>query len=105
MYLQSRHAPAQNVALEYRDSAGTLVNTQELGALPQGVNAFQFNPVDEAGNPINIGPLKVTVTGAAATKLSTWVPVTAVESTGTGSDAKLVTPLGSIAVSDAKRVS
>lgn len=99
------NAPAQNVALEYRNSEGLLVHRQELGALAQGTHAFGFNPVDEAGNPINVVPLKVTVTGAAATKLSTWVPVTAVESAGTGSDANLVTPIGSIAVSQAKRVS
>jgi flagellar basal-body rod modification protein FlgD len=98
-------APAQNVTLEYRNSEGQIVHRQEMGALPQGANAFQFNPVDEAGNPVNIGPLKVTITGAATTQLSTWVPVTGVESAGTGSDANLVTPVGNIAVSQAKRVS
>jgi len=96
--------PASNVSLEWLDSAGNVVHTQEMGNLPAGRIPFQLVSEDDNGNPADIGPLKVRIKGAAATTVSTWLPVTAVESSSTGADAMLVTPAGSISASSARRI-
>lgn len=98
------NTPASNVSLEWLDSAGNVVHTQNLGKLEAGKVPFELLSEDEAGNPANIGPLKVRVAGAAASTLSTWLPVTAVESSSVGADAMLVTPAGSISVGSARRI-
>lgn len=96
--------PASNVSLEWLDSAGNVVHTQEMGNLPAGRIPFQLVSEDDQGNPADIGPLKVRIKGAAASTVSTWLPVTAVESSSTGADALLVTPAGSFAASSARRI-
>lgn len=96
--------PANNVALEWLDGAGNVVHTQNLGQVAAGKVPFELMSEDDAGNPANIGPLKVRVTGASVSTLSTWLPVTAVESSSVGADAMLVTPAGSISVSSARRI-
>lgn len=98
------NAPAKNVSLEWLDSNGKVVHTQPMGDVPAGKIPFELISEDDAGNPVNIGPLKVRVTGAAVGTMSTWLPVTAVESSSTGADAMLVTPAGSIPTSSAKRI-
>ncbi|WP_017672635.1 flagellar hook capping FlgD N-terminal domain-containing protein [Blastomonas sp. AAP53] len=98
------NAPANNVSLEWLDTAGNVVHTQAMGQVPAGKIPFELLSEDEAGNPVNIGPLKVRVTGAAASTMSTWLPVTAVESSSNGAEALLVTPAGSISTSSAKRI-
>ncbi|WP_066276280.1 flagellar hook capping FlgD N-terminal domain-containing protein, partial [Blastomonas sp. CCH1-A6] len=80
---------ASNVSLEWLDSAGNVVHTQEMGNLPAGRIPFQLVSEDDQGNPADIGPLKVRIKGAAASTVSTWLPVTAVESSSTGADALL----------------
>ncbi|MFZ5667508.1 MAG: flagellar hook assembly protein FlgD [Pseudomonadota bacterium] len=95
---------ASNVSLEWLDSAGNVVHTQEMGNLPAGRIPFQLVSEDDQGNPADIGPLKVRIKGAAASTVSTWLPVTAVESSSTGADALLVTPAGSFAASSARRI-
>lgn len=96
--------PASNVSLEWLDGAGNVVHTQEMGALQAGRVPFQLVSEDDNGNPVNIGPLKVRIKGATASTMSTWLPVTAVESSSTGADAMLVTPAGSISASSARRI-
>ncbi|MAF61497.1 MAG: flagellar hook capping protein [Blastomonas sp.] len=96
--------PASNVSLEWLDGAGNVVHTQEMGALQAGRVPFQRVSEDDNGNPANIGPLKVRIKGATASTMSTWLPVTAVESSSTGADAMLVTPAGSISASSARRI-
>ena len=96
--------PASNVSLEWLDSAGNVVHTQEMGNLQAGRVPFQLVSEDDKGNPADIGPLKVRIKGAAASTVSTWLPVTAVESSSTGADALLVTPAGSFAASSARRI-
>jgi flagellar basal-body rod modification protein FlgD len=96
--------PASNVSLEWLDGAGNVVHTQEMGALQAGRVPFQLVSEDDNGNPANIGPLKVRIKGATASTMSTWLPVTAVESSSTGADAMLVTPAGSISASSARRI-
>ncbi|GAA0642418.1 MAG: hypothetical protein A2792_20090 [Sphingomonadales bacterium RIFCSPHIGHO2_01_FULL_65_20] len=95
---------ASNVSLEWLDSAGNVVHTQEMGNLPAGRIPFQLVSEDDQGNPADIGPLKVRIKGAAASTVSTWLPVTAVESSSTGADALLVTPAGSFSASSARRI-
>ena len=97
--------PASNVSLEWLDSAGNVVHTQEMGDLEAGTIPFELISEDDNGNPVNVGPLKVRISGAAVSTLSTWLPVTAVESSSTGADANLVTPAGSISASSARRIS
>lgn len=96
--------PASNVSLEWLDGAGNVVHTQEMGALQAGRVPFQLVSEDDNGNPASIGPLKVRIKGATASTMSTWLPVTAVESSSTGADAMLVTPAGSISASSARRI-
>ena len=95
---------ASNVSLKWLDSAGNVVHTQEMGNLPAGRIPFQLVSEDDQGNPADIGPLKVRIKGAAASTVSTWLPVTAVESSSTGADALLVTPAGSFSASSARRI-
>lgn len=97
--------PASNVSLEWLDGAGNVVHTQEMGNLQAGRVPFQLVSEDDNGNPANIGPLKVRLKGASASTVSTWLPVTAVESSSTGADALLVTPAGSFSASSARRIS
>ncbi|MBL0967162.1 MAG: flagellar hook capping protein [Blastomonas sp.] len=97
--------PASNVSLEWLDGAGNVVHTQEMGNLQAGRVPFQLVSEDDNGNPANIGPLKVRLKGASASPVSTWLPVTAVESSSTGADALLVTPAGSFSASSARRIS
>lgn len=96
--------PASNVSLEWLDSAGNVVHTQQMGNLQAGRVPFQLVSQDDNGKPADIGPLKVRLKGAAASTVSTWLPVTAVESSSTGADALLVTPAGSFSASSARRI-
>jgi flagellar basal-body rod modification protein FlgD len=98
------NTPASNVSLEWLDSAGNVVHTQAMGDLQAGKVPFQLISEDDNGNPVDIGPLKVRIKGAAASTVSTWLPVTAVESSSVGADAMLVTPAGSISASSARRI-
>lgn len=97
-------APASNVGVEWLDASGKVVHSQQIGSAGAGRVPFELASQDEAGNPLDVGALKVRVTGAAPTTLSTWLPVTAVESSSTGADAMLVTPAGSVAATSAKRI-
>jgi flagellar basal-body rod modification protein FlgD len=97
-------APATNVGVEWLDAAGNVVHTQQIGAAAAGKVPFELISQDEAGRPLDVGALKVRVTGAAPSTLATWLPVTAVESSSTGADAMLVTPAGSITATSAKRI-
>ncbi len=97
-------SPADNVGVEWLDASGNVVHSQQLGKVAAGKVPFELISQDAAGNPANIGALTVRVTGAAPTTLSTWLPVTAVESSSTGADAMLVTPAGSMSAGSARRI-
>lgn len=97
-------AGAENVSVEWLNAAGAVVHTQQLGKLDAGKVPFQLISQDNAGNPVDIGALKVRVTGAAPSTMAVWLPVTAVESSSTGAEAMLVTPAGSISATSAKRI-
>lgn len=97
-------AAADNVSVEWLNAAGEVVHTQTLGRRDAGKVPFELVSLDDAGNPMNAGALKVRVTGAAPSTMSVWLPVTAVESSGTGADAMLVTPAGNVPAGSAKRI-
>lgn len=96
--------PASNVAVEWLNAAGEVVHTQQLGSVNAGKVPFELISQDEAGNPVDVGPLKVRVTGATPTTLATWLPVTAVESSSTGAEAMLVTPGGNVSAASVRRI-
>lgn len=98
------NAPADNVSVEWLNPAGEVVHTQQLGKVDAGKVPFELVSQDDAGNPVNAGPLKARISGAAPSTLSVWLPVTAVESSSTGAEAMLVTPAGNVSVTSAKRI-
>ncbi|WP_430386864.1 flagellar hook assembly protein FlgD [Blastomonas fulva] len=98
------NAPAQNVAVEWLNAAGEVVHTQQLGNVNAGKVPFELISQDDAGNPVDVGALKVRVTGAAPATMSVWLPVTAVESSSNGAEAMLVTPAGNISAASARRI-
>lgn len=95
---------SSNVSVEYYDSEGTMVHSQSLGARDAGQVQFGFASVDSEGQPVDIGPVTVKVTGAVATDLSTWLPVAAVQAGPSGTEPVLVTSGGKIPVSEVKSV-
>ena len=97
-------AAADNVSVEWLNPAGEVVHTQQLGKLDAGKVPFELISQDDAGNPINAGPLKARVTGASPTTFSVWLPVTAVESSSNGAEAMLVTPAGNVSATSARRI-
>ena len=97
-------APADNVSVEWLNPAGEVVHTQKLGRVEAGKMPFELISQDDAGNPVDVGALKVRISGAAPSTMAVWLPVTAVESSSTGADAMLVTPAGNISATSAKRI-
>lgn len=97
-------APADNVSVEWLNPAGEVVHSQQLGRVEAGKVPFELISQDDAGNPVDVGPLKARIAGAAPATLSVWLPVTAVESSSSGAEAMLVTPAGSISATSAKRI-
>ncbi len=92
------------MSVEWLDAAGEVVHTQQLGKLDAGTVPFELISKDEAGNPVNAGPLTARISGAAPSTLSVWLPVTAVESSSTGAEAMLVTPGGNVSATSVKRI-
>ena len=70
------------------DSAASRRDAVEHGA-PKG------------GGQIAGQPLRVKVNGATPTEIDTWASIAAVQSPADGSQAKLITPLGSFSPSEA----
>ncbi|MFN3819118.1 flagellar hook assembly protein FlgD [Blastomonas sp.] len=95
---------ADNVSVEWLNTAGEVVHTQQLGKLDAGKVPFELISQDEAGNPVDVGPLTARITGAAPSTLSVWLPVMAVESSSTGAEAMLVTPAGNVSAASVKRI-
>lgn len=92
-------AKADSVTVDLLDKNGLILNSQDLGG-GTGPMAFQWD-----GNTTS-DALRVRVTaksGAStvATTTNVWTPITAVQSPGSGSSQRLVTPNGLIAPSAA----
>ncbi len=52
---------AQNVAVQVSNSAGQVVDTLGLGALPAGVQSFSWNGTDASGTPLPAGSYSFSV--------------------------------------------
>lgn len=97
-----------NMTLSLVDSRGQTVFSQTLGAQKAGPLEFAWDGRNEAGETIATGPLSVRVAavdakGTVPTTISTWVPITGVQSPASGST-KLVTPLGNYSPTEAQRL-
>ena len=77
------------------------MKTIDLGAHTAGDVSFYWNGRDDAGNYVAGQPLRVKVNGATPTEIDTWASIAAVQSPADGSQAKLITPLGSFSPSEA----
>lgn len=95
---------AENVSIELVDGSGGVVHTLEMGARGAGDTSFYWDGKDAAGNQIGNQPLQVRVKGATPSSVATWTPIAAVQSPGDGTNAKLITPLGSFSPTDALRL-
>jgi len=94
-------ANATALSVDLIDGNGNTVKTIDLGARPAGDTSFYWNGKDDAGNYIAGQPLQVKVRGATPTEVDTWASIAAVQSPADGSQAKLITPLGSFSPSQA----
>jgi hypothetical protein len=72
--------------------------------VPAGTLPFRFDSLDDDGNPVDLGPLQVRVTGGFASQVSTWVPVSSVSASGADSNAALITPIGEISTRAVRRI-
>ncbi|HEX5536647.1 MAG TPA: flagellar hook capping FlgD N-terminal domain-containing protein [Sphingobium sp.] len=93
--------PANGVSIDLIDGSGATVKTIDLGGSQGGDLSFYWDGRDNAGTYVGGQPLKVNVRGAAPTNVATWASVAAVQSPADGTQARLITPLGSFAPADA----
>ena len=93
--------PANAVSIDLVDGSGATVRTIDLGASQGGDLSFYWDGRDNAGTYVGGQPLKVNVRGAAPTNVATWASVAAVQSPADGTQARLITPLGSFVPADA----
>ncbi|MEM1132589.1 MAG: flagellar hook capping FlgD N-terminal domain-containing protein [Pseudomonadota bacterium] len=96
--------PSEAVNIELVNQAGEVVHSAAFNNVPEGPLPFRIESLDEDGNPLDQGPLQVRVTGGFAAQVSTWLPVSAVGSSGTGNGAALITPIGEVPASAARRI-
>jgi flagellar basal-body rod modification protein FlgD len=95
---------ARAVSVDLIDGNGRVVKTLDLGAQSKGAVGFFWDGKDADGRSVDAGALRVQVRGARATQVATWATVAAVQSPASGGSAKLITPIGSFAASDALRL-
>jgi flagellar basal-body rod modification protein FlgD len=89
------------VSVDLVDSAGSVVRSIDLGAQKAGNANFYWDGKDDAGNTASTGPLTIQVRGATVSQTAAWTTVAAVQSPASGTNAKLITPLGQFTPSDA----
>lgn len=95
---------AGSVAVDLVDAAGHTVRTIELGAQTKGTVPFFWDGRDDAGNLLGGQALQVRVRGTAPLATATWASIAAVQSPASGTDAKLITALGTFSPTDALRL-
>ena len=95
---------ADSVSVDLVDGSGNTVRTIDLGAQPAGAVSFYWDGLDEAGNLIGGDALQVKVRGASPSQIATWASIAAIQSPASGSDAQLITPLGTFSPDDAIRL-
>ncbi|MBO9575137.1 MAG: flagellar hook capping protein [Sphingobium sp.] len=94
----------QGAALDLVDMEGHTVKTIDLGAQKAGAVGFYWDGKDTEGNVVGGAPLQVKVRGATVSQTATWASIAAVQSPASGTDAKLITPLGNFTPADALRL-
>lgn len=97
-------AGADAVTVDLVDASGNTVHSVDLGAQQAGPVAFYWDGMDADGNFVGGQALQVKVRGATPTGISTWTAIAAIQSPASGSDAQLITPLGTFKPSDAIRL-
>lgn len=96
---------SSNVAIDLVDADGKVVKSIELGAKEAGDVPFYWSGLDAEGNRAASGPLAIQVRGGAPRTIASWATIAAVQSPASGSDAKLITPLGTYTPADALSLS
>lgn len=97
-------AASKDVSVDLVDSSGATVKTIDMGAQAAGNLNFYWDGKDSSGNATP-GPLTIRVNGSTGASTAAWTTVAAVQSPASGSDAKLVTTLGTFSASDALSLS
>jgi len=97
-------ADAESVSVDLVDAGGNTVRTIDMGDLQAGPAAFYWDGMDDDGNFIGGQALQVKVRGATPTGIATWTTIAAIQSPASGSDAQLITPLGTFSPTDAIRL-
>ncbi len=96
---------SSNLAVDLVDADGKLVKAIELGAHEAGDVPFHWNGLAADGSRAASGPLSIQVRGGASRTIASWATIAAVQSPANGSDAKLITPLGTYTPTDALSLS
>ena len=98
-------AAATNLLIDLVDSSGNVVKTLDMGAQKAGAVNFYWDGMEGEKYAAGAGgPLKVQVRGGVASQTATWATIAAVQSPASGTDAKLMTPLGNFTPADAIRL-
>lgn len=95
---------ADAVAIDLVNAQGHVVKTIDLGKRDKGAASFYWDGTNDAGEMVGGEPLQVKVRGGKASQIATWASIAAVQSPASGTDAKLITPLGNFTPADALRL-
>lgn len=95
---------SEALTIDLVDTAGNVVRSTTAGPVEAGRVPFAFQSVDDAGQPLDLGPLRVRISGGVASSTATWLPVTAVGLSTVGPGAVLTTTAGPIEVSAVRGV-
>lgn len=96
---------SSNMAIDLVDTDGKVVKSIEMGAQEAGDIPFYWNGLAADGTRAASGPLTIQVRGGAPKTIASWATIAAVQSPASGSDAKLITPLGPYTPADALSLS
>jgi flagellar basal-body rod modification protein FlgD len=91
---------ATNLSVDLVDASGKTVKTLDLGAQKAGPVNFYWDGMEGEEYTAG-GPLQVKINGGVASQTATWATIAAVQSPASGTDAKLMTPLGNFTPADA----
>ncbi|MBH9538573.1 flagellar hook assembly protein FlgD [Novosphingopyxis sp. YJ-S2-01] len=89
---------ADKLTIELVDGKGSVVRSMTGGPIEAGAVPFAFQSTDENGQPVDLGNLKVRVSGGVPSSTATWLPVSVVGISSVGNGAVLTTPAGPIDV-------
>lgn len=90
-----------SVAVDLVDGNNNVIKTLDLGAQSAGDTSFYWDGNDADGNPVDAGTLTMRVRGTTGATTASWASIAAVQSPASGTDSKLITPIGSFTASDA----